>query len=319
MEWDNPLSVDLQLEVAFNSAPAPKQVNASGGDACVFSVELSTGSKGVPHIFSPAGGRRREAIVIDRRLHGANVIPEYMRVLSQCIASFDAGNVVVALSQAAKIVDEAAVPKLKAQPLWQALLDNLMSCVGELEPRGLSMAAYDCAKLGCREEAVLSALASASTRRAQDFGGKDIAKMCWAIAKTGLRDGEVFEDFWAAMEAQVPAKVHDGNVADVSMIAWSFATMEIGAQAMYHETALALLAMSSDIPPQSLSNIVWAYASMGFYDSTVAAAVCARAITSIDAFVEFDMSDLCWGLARMNAVDYPLFDQLATQDRKSVV
>lgn len=304
------LDVDLKLDVGYNAAPLTQTNSCYNKNATVFSMEVYSGARGVPHIFSPAGGRKQECVSFDRRLHNVSTLQEYVRTVAQCLPKFDAGNAVIAFSLAAKLVEDSQMPKLKAHPVWIAQMQHLHNTCTELEPRGLSMVAYDLAKMGMKEERLLADIAAHATRRARDFGAKDIAKLCWALAKFGFFRAPAWEGCWHALTDMVPSKVHSGNVADCSMMAWAFATAGVGDVDMFREVAAATLA-HEELPTQSLSNIAWAYGAMGMADDDLAETISARAMLQVDAFNEFEASDLCFGLAQMGAVDYELFDFFA--------
>eukprot|EP00927_Polykrikos_kofoidii_P028628 TRINITY_DN24951_c0_g1_i1.p1 TRINITY_DN24951_c0_g1~~TRINITY_DN24951_c0_g1_i1.p1 ORF type:complete len:1007 (+),score=138.54 TRINITY_DN24951_c0_g1_i1:36-3056(+) len=307
------LAVDLQLDVSFNTgAPKVYAANQSNGNSCVFSVELSAGAKGVPPIFLSSCGRPEHCALTDRRLRGAEVLGNLIRVIERSVSKFDPGNAVVAFAQAAKILEErSSIKDLEVYPVWTLLLNQLVDFAPRLEPRGLSMIAYSSAKLLCNNDALLAALVAAGTRRSSDFSATDIAKMSWAFAKFGLVDEEESEAFWLALADAVPSKICGGSAVDLSMLIWSFASVFVGDEAMFRGIASATLALPEDIGAQSLSNIVWAFAKSRTEDSRITSTVCRRAISVVDSFAEFDVSNMSWALAQLDAVDYELFDRLA--------
>lgn len=310
MDPDNALQVDLNLQVAYNSNVSGHV--ASSGTECVTSVELWAAAKNVPYIFSSPGGRQGQHFVIDRKLHSATSIDHLFSVTSRTISNFDPGNAVVAFCQASKLVDEGMGARLCAYGVWRILLAQLKQCAEVLEPRGLSMLSYSCAKLDLEDTELLESLAATGVRRARDFGIMDIAKMCWGLAKMGVQQ----VSFWRAMEAEVLVQKHQGREHDLSMIVWSFATAGHGCEDLF-----GLLAQSMDsmphLCPQSLSNLVWAYGTMRFSDAVVVSKICHRSLAVIHDFGEFDVANLSWALAQLNLVDDELFKHLADHTVRS--
>lgn len=99
--------MDLQLEVAYNSAAPPPSACKGNGSTCISAVELWAGGKGVPHIFTEKGGRGEQGFVVDRKLQSASSVSELLRTVTQWLQRFDAGNAVVALAQAAKVAEDS--------------------------------------------------------------------------------------------------------------------------------------------------------------------------------------------------------------------
>eukprot|EP00927_Polykrikos_kofoidii_P016245 TRINITY_DN17321_c0_g1_i1.p1 TRINITY_DN17321_c0_g1~~TRINITY_DN17321_c0_g1_i1.p1 ORF type:complete len:1699 (-),score=318.54 TRINITY_DN17321_c0_g1_i1:1384-6480(-) len=298
------------------SAPAAPRVGSRSSAArgvSFYGEGVWTRGRAVPPIFLCASGQRSErAVELDRRLRAAESVDDFAVFLSRAISGFDVGNTVVALSCGAKFVDErTGAGALKAYPVWDSLVSQVLQCAGALEPRGLSMVAYAAAKLAWRDERVLRALAVAGIQRATDFGVTDIAKICWGFAKFNFVD-EAPSDFWPSMEAEVKRKAALGKTTDLSMIAWSFATAGAGDNAMYASVSSAIQPKVAELDAQSLSNIAWGFATTGVFDRKLLALLIVRALQVIPSFTEFDVSSLCWSLARLDFVDYELFGNLAS-------
>ena len=59
-----------------------------------------------PPIFVSGGGRSESALALDRKLRSYEAIGQVMALVSSELEHFDAGNVVIALNAAARVVDE---------------------------------------------------------------------------------------------------------------------------------------------------------------------------------------------------------------------
>ncbi|CAJ1368050.1 unnamed protein product [Effrenium voratum] len=194
--------------------------------------------KGAPPIYSSLGRRSEEALARDRRIRDAASFSELLHALQEGLPDFDEGSLVIAFCVGAKLVDERSLASVASLPVWASLQQRLRDATHRLEPRGLSMVAYACAKMAWREEAFLRDVAAASTKKAPDFGSTDIAKICWAYAK--LDFVAEASELWAAM-GQVLQKVHLSRHVDLSMIFWAFSTARQGDAALYAELASASL------------------------------------------------------------------------------
>ncbi|CAJ1454512.1 unnamed protein product, partial [Effrenium voratum] len=264
--------------------------------------------KGAPPIYSSLGRRSEEALARDRRIRDAASFSELLHALQEGLPDFDEGSLVIAFCVGAKLVDERSLASVASLPVWASLQQRLRDATHRLEPRGLSMVAYACAKMAWREEAFLRDVAAASTKKAPDFGSTDIAKICWAYAK--LDFVAEASELWAAM-GQVLQKVHLSRHVDLSMIAWAFSTARQGDAALYAELASASLDLMQDLTPQCLANVAMALARENIAHPELFDAICRRGLGLVRHFADFDATNLCWALARLQWVDYELFELLA--------
>ncbi|OLP86504.1 Hemicentin-1 [Symbiodinium microadriaticum] len=259
----------------------------------------------LPPIFASVGGRSDVVKAADARIRAASSFSELLDIVQECLARFDEGSLVIAFCTGAKLVGE----RLPSGPTWKALQEKLHQAIARLEPRGLSMVAYASAKLAWREEAFLLDLASESTKKAAHFGPTDVAKICWGFTK--LEMVQQVPDFWTAMETVVQRKVQEARHVDLSMIVWAFGMAERGSPAMCAEISSTALRLMQELTPQCLANVALVFARLGIENSELFEAIQRRSLSQVPDFADFDVTSLCWAMARADAVDFELFDKLA--------
>eukprot|EP00435_Cladocopium_sp_Y103_P032882 s453_g8.t1 len=301
-----------------------------------------------PPIFASANGaangsahgvtlqrRSDAALQLDRQLRGVETVSALMSLVTpSALPHFDVGNVVLAFTAAARVVDERTLSTLRfGYPAWNSLLSRVRDCVACLEPRGLAMVAHSAAKLGHKEMALWLELTRCASAKIEALTSSDLAKLCWAVSKLDLANE--FPDFWQTMEDAVICAVASAQSVDLSMLAWAFGTA--GARGREDEGLVEALARNalrlveelgsdgtgrgwttwgeiSELTPQCLANICWAMARLGPAPPSAAAAAPAlarRAEATVGDFVEPDVAHFCWGMAKLEQVDPELFDLLA--------
>jgi len=171
------------------------------------------------------------------------------------------------------------------------------------------MMACASAKLAWRDEPFLLDLASESTKKAAHFGPTDVAKICWGFTK--LEMVQQVPDFWTAMETVVQRKVQEARHVDLSMIAWAFGMAERGSSAMCAEISSTALRLMQELTPQCLANVALVFARLGIENSELFEAIRRRSLSQVPDFADFDVTSLCWAMARADAIDFELFDKLA--------
>ena len=203
-------------------------------------------SKRATPIFMSPSGRSEAALLLDRRLRAAESVPQLGALLEM---EMDVGNVVIALSAAARVADERTLPTLRfGYPAYGQLLARALEAIEALEPRGLAMAAHAAAKLSWRQAA--EALAAAAASRAPELTAQELAKICWALAKLEVLQHST----WRSLAQQLALKVEDLRPVDLSMLAWAFGTCELEKQVVEPLASQAERLMA-ELTPQCLANI----------------------------------------------------------------
>ncbi|KAJ1455431.1 hypothetical protein M885DRAFT_441070, partial [Pelagophyceae sp. CCMP2097] len=131
--------------------------------------------------------------------------------------------------------------------------------------RLLSNTAWGLVRLG-REGVVnaprlYDAIAAAAPGRIAGFNPQDMSNMLWAFSSCGHR-GEFHQQLFEAVALEAQKQVQWFNHQDFSNMAWAFATAGFPAPALFEAIAETLpnRKVDSKLQPQSLSNLVWAFA-----------------------------------------------------------
>ncbi|CAK9046284.1 unnamed protein product, partial [Durusdinium trenchii] len=303
------LPAGSQVELSDVVSVTPRAAPHAPREASSWYGSFGARAPRAPPIFTSTG-RNGEAVAADRRIRDVQSFKELLRVIQEGLAKFDEGTLVIALCTGAKLVDERSLSSISSHAAWVTLVERVHGAIPCLEPRGLSMAAYACAKLALNKDALLSELADCSVRKAADFSSTDVAKICWAFAKLDFVQEALA--FWKEMAQVVLHKVGTARHVELSMIAWAFGTAQQGTSAMYAELGACTLRMLQDLTPQCLANIAVAFARQNLPDRELFEAISRRSRSLVAEFADFDVTNLCWAQARANQVDPDLFEQLAT-------
>ncbi|CAL1131286.1 unnamed protein product [Cladocopium goreaui] len=277
-------------------------------------------SNGAPNGATNGAQRRSDAALqLDRQLRGVETVSALMSVVTpSALPHFDVGNVVLAFTAAARVVEERTLSTLRfGYPAWNSLLARVRDCVPCLEPRGLAMVAHSAAKLGHKEMALWLELTRCASAKTEALTSSDLAKLCWAVSKLDLTNE--FPDFWQTMEDAVICAASNAQSVDLSMLAWAFGNAgrnegRDGDASGCLTEALArnALRLVEELTPQCLANICWAMARLGPSASAPAlGALARRAEATLGDFVEPDVVHFCWAMAKLEQVDPELFDLLA--------
>ena len=98
--------------------------------------------------------------------------------------------------------------------------------------------------------------------------------------------------------APAPALAHADQAQNISNLAWAYATVGFRADALF--TALADAAVGRDLHgflPQNLSNMVWAFAMAGVFAANLFNAVAAVLRSGLPGFKPQELSNLVWAYA----------------------
>eukprot|EP00756_Hemistasia_phaeocysticola_P038389 Hpha_TRINITY_DN16755_c1_g1::TRINITY_DN16755_c1_g1_i23::g.79548::m.79548 len=134
--------------------------------------------------------------------------------------------------------------------------------VHSLGPRYLRQYVHECAKVRERSHLLFSAVASAATRKVDEFHPKDLSLTLWSVAKVRYDKPSAVEFFDAAAKP-VEAKVRLFNPHDMSTTTWAYATIKRRADALFD--AVAKQAQGKKLggfAAQALSNTLWSFRSL---------------------------------------------------------
>eukprot|EP00445_Apocalathium_hangoei_P015348 CAMPEP_0203877280 /NCGR_PEP_ID=MMETSP0359-20131031/21896_1 /ASSEMBLY_ACC=CAM_ASM_000338 /TAXON_ID=268821 /ORGANISM="Scrippsiella Hangoei, Strain SHTV-5" /LENGTH=942 /DNA_ID=CAMNT_0050796211 /DNA_START=34 /DNA_END=2859 /DNA_ORIENTATION=+ len=264
------------------------------------------GKKGPPPIFCSIGVRHPRNIEIDIELRNYDSLNELFAFVSRELARFDAGNVVITVAQIPKVAGDQDLGHRSQDPAWLELQDRMHRAVSRLEPRGLSMLAYALARIrGWRDDKLIVEVLEASKKRITDFGPTDTAKLAWVLAKLQIK--EQAQELWIALSKEAAKKIcTSGRFIDISMTAWAFAKAGMAERVLFGQLATAAMACT-ELPPHTIANLVWAFAKTKNPNPPLFDMLATRAVENVREFDRQSVSNTVWAYATLDVCHEELF------------
>ncbi|CAE8597070.1 unnamed protein product, partial [Polarella glacialis] len=134
------------------------------------------------------------------------------------------------------------------------------------------------------------------------LGARDFSALCWAAARTMARPGAVPLRALSARAAAVAAAGKAGP-QDLSNMAWAFAKLAMGPEALL-DLGAAAVARVSELEAQHISNVAWALAkacAKGEESMRCLVILGAAAAAQVSALDAQHISNVAWALAKASA------------------
>eukprot|EP00927_Polykrikos_kofoidii_P031259 TRINITY_DN26908_c0_g1_i1.p1 TRINITY_DN26908_c0_g1~~TRINITY_DN26908_c0_g1_i1.p1 ORF type:complete len:980 (+),score=206.02 TRINITY_DN26908_c0_g1_i1:74-3013(+) len=286
---------------AADDAPVSFGARSSFYTASTWQV----GKKGPPPIFASIGVRHPSSIELDILVREQETLETLFTVVEQNLKRFDAGNTVIAVAQIPKVLEDRGLAAYTDSRVWLELQERLQRAVVRLEPRGLSMLAYAVARLpNWRDDALIRNVLDMSLKRMADFGPTDTAKLAWVMAKLNITERG---DLWVALSKQAAKKIcTSGRFIDISMTAWSFAKAGTAERVLFGQLATAALECT-DLPPHTIANLLWAFAKSKNPHPALFEMLAKRACQDVAEFDRQSVSNTVWAFATLDVCNEELF------------
>eukprot|EP00756_Hemistasia_phaeocysticola_P038395 Hpha_TRINITY_DN16755_c1_g1::TRINITY_DN16755_c1_g1_i31::g.79562::m.79562 len=171
--------------------------------------------------------------------------------------------------------------------------------VHSLGPRYLRQYVHECAKVRERSHLLFSAVASAATRKVDEFHPKDLSLTLWSVAKVRYDKPSAVELFNTAAK-QVEAKVKLYNPKNISNTVWAYATMKHNADVLFNAVAKEAQGKKlGGFAAQALSNTVWAFSSLDHHNAELFDAVANEGVVRIKEFKPQALSNMVYAFAKV--------------------
>ncbi|KAF4696093.1 hypothetical protein FOZ60_002322 [Perkinsus olseni] len=160
---------------------------------------------------------------------------------------------------------------------------------------------------------ILAASTTAVSSRLRECTGDDLSNLCRCICKAEY----LCPSLLTSITEECMARSSELEPADISTIAWGLAKMGFGSDVLFHRLARVVEVTTHLFSGAYLSNLMWAFASVGYRSESMLAAVAQRCqdlmaavigpTESADADVDrmplhpMEMSTLVWALSRLHA------------------
>ncbi|CAL8462328.1 g1861 [Coccomyxa elongata] len=235
--------------------------------------------------------------------------------------------------------------------LCDAVAQNSIYTMHDYSPQNIANVLWSYAKMGKRYEALLSSASAHAAHTMSAFQPQSVANFCWAFATlnvppsnqclTALAEhaNHTLKQFspqnisntaWAVATLQFKHLTLMTNVASevtarlssaessafsrqhLANLIWSFATLELDpGPAFLRAVANAMAERASNCNPQEISNTVWAYAKLRFYDAAVMDTFANEAMRRIDEFSQQNLANLAWAMGKLSHFHEGLLDAIA--------
>lgn len=270
----------------------------------------SLSAKGPPPIFASIGVRHPRCIELDIEMREQETLPTLFACIGKEIRHADAGNIVIAFAQIPKVAGGEKLSSYSQDVVWIALQERVRRVVSQLEPRGLSMLAYALARLpGWYDEELVMDVLDRSLPRMSDFGPTDAAKLAWVLAKLQIK--ERARDLWAALAKEAAKKIcSSGRFIDISMTAWAFAKAGMAERVLFGQLASAAMECS-ELPPHTIANLLWAFAKSKNPNPPLFEMLGKRAVENVTQFDRQSVSNTVWAYATLAECNEELFATFA--------
>eukprot|EP00929_Paragymnodinium_shiwhaense_P092186 TRINITY_DN52061_c0_g1_i1.p1 TRINITY_DN52061_c0_g1~~TRINITY_DN52061_c0_g1_i1.p1 ORF type:complete len:963 (+),score=176.68 TRINITY_DN52061_c0_g1_i1:124-3012(+) len=264
------------------------------------------GKRGPPPIFASIGVRHPRTIELDIELRETTTVPQLFTLVAAELQRFDAGNTVIAVAQIPKVLQHGeTMERYLGERAWLELVERMHSSVVRLEPRGLSMLAYALVRIpGFHDEPLQKTVLDASLKKIESFGPTDTAKLAWTCAKLQVRDRG---DLWSALAKEAAKKIATSDrFIDISMTAWAFAKAGTAERVLFGQLASASMACT-ELPPHTIANLVWAFAKSKNRHDALFEFMARRACQYVREFDRQSVSNTVWAYATVDVCNEELF------------
>lgn len=145
--------------------------------------------------------------------------------------------------------------------LFKSVTDRILSRYdGEFKVQCLSTIAWCFATTQFRNAALFASIAEELAAHVEDLKPQEISTTLWAFAKNRHSCSRLFEVLGRA--ALRDSKILHFKLQELSNTAWAFATAGQRNVALFAQIEDAVLSKMSGIEPQSIANILWAFAKL---------------------------------------------------------
>jgi hypothetical protein len=150
---------------------------------------------------------------------------------------------------------------MTATDLFNAAAERLLNRgEGEFKVQCLSTIAWCFATMQLRNTAMFNSLAKELVTHPEEAKPQELSTTLWAYAKNRFANPMLFEAFGRA--ALENGKIRRFKLQELSNTAWSFATAGLHNEELFFHIEDAVLQKKSEMEPQSIANIMWAFAKL---------------------------------------------------------
>ena len=196
-------------------------------------------------------------------------------------------------------------------PMFEFLCDSMRFRIKEFKPQEIANFIWSMAITGYKSPGALSFMLPWVEEILHEFSCQSTANFVWSYAKLGLDDFKVIR----LIESAATRKLHSFSEQDLSTTLWAFGTM-LHRNDHFLEDWIEVVSkhlQRASLKPQHASNILWALASMIFYDAPFYTALTHGIQKSMKSFAPQDLACSIWACATVVHRDPSFTDLVADQ------
>mmetsp|Transcript_11204 Transcript_11204/g.39648 ORF Transcript_11204/g.39648 Transcript_11204/m.39648 type:complete len:447 (-) Transcript_11204:72-1412(-) len=176
------------------------------------------------------------------------------------------------------------------------------------------------------ERATASIIAGRSLP-SEEWSASDLSNLCWSVALINRDHGEEEvslilknEALLSAVAAEAPEKLNEFSPQALTNVVWAYATMGVPAPALFEVVEKEAMKRIQYFHPEALANISYAFAKAGIAAPSLFDAVAAEVRFKIDEFRSQELTKIAvaFSTSGCSARHAPLFDIIAAESRKKI-
>eukprot|EP00741_Cyanophora_paradoxa_P025639 tig00000385_g24743.t1 len=184
--------------------------------------------------------------------------------------------------------------------------------LSDFSPQAISNIVWAFAKVGVRDEAMLSSVAAEAARRLSDFGEQNISNVAWGFAKLQFAPPRLF----GRISEEARRRVGQLTGQGLANVAWAFATVKFLDAPLFRTLAENALTRLDALNCQQLANLAWAFGTMRVDNLDLMRALADEARQRGAAMKAQELTMLALAFAYVRFDDPAAIDHLVEEARK---
>eukprot|EP00929_Paragymnodinium_shiwhaense_P013397 TRINITY_DN121258_c0_g1_i1.p1 TRINITY_DN121258_c0_g1~~TRINITY_DN121258_c0_g1_i1.p1 ORF type:complete len:1112 (+),score=186.56 TRINITY_DN121258_c0_g1_i1:79-3414(+) len=241
------------------------------------------------------------------------------RFLEDCLAAFRRRTTNTAgmrPQHASNLLWAMAAVSFQSQGDLDFLSDAVCFRSSEFKPQELANSIWAFATLHVRCDPLVVAVSSELTTKAPEFSTQSLSNFVWAYAKLNHADATVIRILENAASEKLPRY----SEQDLSTTAWAFGAMQHRNDPFLKRWVATVKgkAWIRFAKAQHVSNMLWSFATVLFYDAELFTSLAGGAIPRLSEFKPQDLACIGWACATVKHQDASLTDALAMETTRRV-
>jgi len=202
--------------------------------------------------------------------------------------------------------------ELASEELFRAAVERLLRrSEGEFTVQCLSTIAWSFATGRFNYPHLMSSIANELKDHPSKMKSQEIANTLWALAKCPCDCPALFDVLGRTVASH--GTIWGFKAQELSSTLWAFATARFKCPALFELAEAAAIQRKSEMSPQNIANILWAFAKLHARPHpSFAAAMLSETVSQLEQHKAQEISALIWAAARLCPRHVRFFIQVAT-------